>query len=179
MVNSVTVYTFSFTLLWFHTVYAVPDTHTAVNAPTRRTVSLGVNDDRMRCTTRNQKNAAPALMNAENRLMRTATESPSGDSSSSHARASSTNSGFPGGWGMPRMCAVAMYSLVSQNAVVGARVRAYRMNSAAADARAHRYGGRWWTETVTGSARAEVTRAVCAAWLMKPLGREVRDLDCV
>jgi hypothetical protein len=33
-------------------------------------------------------------------------------------------SGFPGGCGMPRMCAVAVYSLASQKAAVGARVSA-------------------------------------------------------
>jgi len=68
---------------------------------------------------------APALVAAAKRLMRTATERPSGDSSQLQLCASSTNSGFPGGWGMPRMCAVAMYSLVSQKAVVGASVATY------------------------------------------------------
>jgi hypothetical protein len=33
-----------------------------------------------------------------------------------------TKSGLPGGCGMPRTLAAAMYSEVSQNAVVGARV---------------------------------------------------------
>ena len=55
-------------------------------------------------------------------LMRTATDSPRGDSSRLQVRANDTNSGFPGGWGIPKMCAVAMYSLVSQNAVDGASV---------------------------------------------------------
>ena len=56
--------------------------------------------------------------------MRTAVESPKGASRMSHARASTTKSGFPGGCGMPSMWPVAMYSLVSQNAVVGATVAA-------------------------------------------------------
>ena len=58
-------------------------------------------------------------MSVEKRLTRTAVDRPNGARSSSHVRASTTKSGFPGGCGMPRMCAVAMYSLVSQNAVVG------------------------------------------------------------
>ena len=78
----------------------------------------------MWCTTRNQSAWAPALMKALKRFTRTATESPSGASRSDQALASTTKSGFPGGWGIPRMWAVAMYSLVSQNAVVGASVTA-------------------------------------------------------
>jgi hypothetical protein len=39
-----------------------------------------------------------------------------------HTCASSTNRGFPGGCGMPRTFAAAMYSDVSQNCVVGAIV---------------------------------------------------------
>ena len=45
--------------------------------------------------------------------------------------ASTTKSGFPGGCGIPRMCPVAMYSLVSQNAVVGASVTMYSRKIAA------------------------------------------------
>ena len=63
-------------------------------------------------------------MKALKRLMRTATARPVGSSRIDQARASTTKRGFPGGWGMPRMWPVAMYSLVSQNAVVGARVSA-------------------------------------------------------
>ena len=65
-------------------------------------------------------------MKAENRLIRVATESPRGARKSSHVRAISTKRGFPGGWGIPRMCPVAMYSLVSQKAVVGDSVTVYR-----------------------------------------------------
>ena len=61
-------------------------------------------------------------MKALKRFTRTATESPRGARSTDQARASTTKSGFPGGCGMPTMCAVAMYSLVSQKAVVGASV---------------------------------------------------------
>ena len=61
-------------------------------------------------------------MVVEKRLILTATDSPRGARMMSHARARTTKRGFPGGWGIPRMWAVAMYSLVSQKAVVGARV---------------------------------------------------------
>jgi hypothetical protein len=67
---------------------------------------------------------AAALVVAASRLIRTATESPDGARSRLHTCATMTKKGFPGGCGMPTMCAVAMYSLVSQNAVVGASVSA-------------------------------------------------------
>jgi hypothetical protein len=124
----------------------------------------------MRCSTRNQKNAAPADINDENRFTRTGLVSPSGSSGSSrsdHALASSTKSGFPGGCGMPRMCAVAMYSLVSQNAVVGASVMAYSANTIAPTPNAMRYGGSWRGSAARGSGRAGAVRAFGAAWLMK------------
>jgi hypothetical protein len=120
-----------------------------------------------RCTTRYQKNIVPAVMKAENRLILTAGVSPNGERSTSHARASTTNSGLPGGWGIPMMCAVAMYSLVSQNAVVGARVTVYSTNSATAAANAHRNGGRYVSAAKTGSVRVGDTRAVWAAWLIE------------
>ena len=41
-----------------------------------------------------------------------------------NTRPSSTKSGLPGGCGMPSTFAAAMYSEVSQNAVVGASVNA-------------------------------------------------------
>ena len=82
--------------------------------------------------TRNQSPCVAALMKALNRLIRMATESPRGARSSDHAFARTTKSGFPGGWGMPMMCPVAMYSLVSQNAVVGASVTTYSRNTAPA-----------------------------------------------
>src|SRR5690606_13056866 len=110
---------------WFHTVYAVALTMTAAIEPISRMRLLVVMYDRMRCTSRNQHPCASALIVALNRLMRTAGERPNGASSSSHARASSTNSGLPGGCGMPTMWAVAIYSLVSQNHVVGLSVQAY------------------------------------------------------
>ncbi len=124
MVKRLTVYTFSFTTDWFQVVNAVAAISAAAAAPTRAARSPPPPKRRMRCATRNQSAAEPAPIRALNRLTRTATESPVGARSSSQARASRTKSGLPGGWGMPRMCAVAMYSLVSQNAVVGASVSA-------------------------------------------------------
>src|SRR5882672_10097213 len=59
-----------------------------------------------------------------------------------HTCAISTNSGLPGGCGMPSTLAADMYSDVSQNWVVGATVRAYSANTAAATAAAMPYGGR-------------------------------------
>ena len=66
--------------------------------------------------------AAAADVDAANRLIRAATPRPVQPSSSSQARPTTTNNGFPGGCGIPRMWAVAMYSDVSQNDVVGASV---------------------------------------------------------
>ncbi len=65
---------------------------------------------------------AAALVTAAKRLIRTATDRPVGARRRLQTFATTTKKGFPGGWGMPRMWAVAMYSLVSQKAVVGARV---------------------------------------------------------
>src|SRR5690606_10905198 len=51
------------------------------------------------------------------------------------------NSGFPGGWGMPSTYAAAMYSEVSRNAVVGARVARYTRETTIPVPAAQRYGG--------------------------------------
>src|SRR6266853_1026907 len=59
-----------------------------------------------------------------------------------HVCASSTNSGLPGGCGTPSTYAAAMYSEVSQNCVVGARVAMYRSSAPAATRPAIRYEGR-------------------------------------
>jgi hypothetical protein len=175
MVKSETVYTFSFTVAWLHTVYAVAEMSTDTAAPPCRKTGRSVNVVRIRCTTRYQKNIVPAVMKAEKRLMRTAGDSPNGVRSTSHARASSTKSGLPGGWGMPRMCAVAMYSLVSQNQVVGPSVMPYSAKTAAAAARAARYGGRVAAGVCTGGPAETGVCAVGAAWLMD-LGAVVADL---
>ena len=81
--------------------------------------------------------ASRTPMVVEKRLILTATERPKGARRSSQARAKTTKRGLPGGCGMPRMWAVAMYSLVSQKAVVGARVTTYRNATPSVAMRAH------------------------------------------
>jgi hypothetical protein len=73
---------------------------------------------------------------AANRLIRAAYSEASGRRPNTWARI--TNSGFPGGWGIPSTRAAAMYSDASQNAVVGARVAAYTMSTMTKVARAQR-----------------------------------------
>src|SRR6266702_3544190 len=96
--SSDSVYTFSFTTDWFHTVNAVAVT--------------------------------TALVTAASRLIRSAYPAASG--SSPQAWAMMTNSGLPGGCGMPSTYAAAMYSEVSQNCVVGASVATYRIRAPSA-----------------------------------------------
>jgi hypothetical protein len=76
-------------------------------------------------------------MTVEKRLILIPTGRPNGVRRISHALARTTNRGFPGGWGIPRMWAVAMYSLVSQKAVVGASVRMYKAATDRVARRAH------------------------------------------
>jgi hypothetical protein len=49
-----------------------------------------------------------------------------------------TNSGFPGGWGSPKVYAAAMYSLVSHIAVEGERVIRYNTSAPSETPRAAR-----------------------------------------
>src|SRR5919108_3890985 len=95
-----------------------------------------------RSATRNKTPADAALVTAANKLMRTAYAAESGSRPKVCARM--TNSGLPGGWGMPSTFAAAMYSEVSQNAVVGARVARYIMKTTEAVRTAHQYGGVSW-----------------------------------
>src|SRR3954463_4501156 len=74
-----TVYTFSFTTLWFHTVNAVALSSAAVPAPASRVHRSSNHPDSTRSATRNQIAAATALHSAASMLMRTATL-PSGTS---------------------------------------------------------------------------------------------------
>ena len=79
----------------------------------------------MWCTTRNQSAWAAALMNGAEQVDAHRHREPQRTTGApTSARARTTKSGFPGGWGMPRMWPVAMYSLVSQNAVVRDSVKA-------------------------------------------------------
>src|ERR1019366_8188282 len=120
--SSDTVYTFSFTTDWFHTVKLVAPTsaHTAaaVSRAQRSAKRLLVTS----CATRNQIPADAALATAARRLMRTANSRAIGSVPNRYAI--STNSGLPGGCGIPTTFAAAMYSLVSHIAVVGASVAA-------------------------------------------------------
>src|ERR1043166_8938124 len=118
--SSETVYTFSFTVDWFHTVHEVAPTSTPAKAAAQRTHRTLMMGWSQRSATRNQRPEARALVTAANRLIRTAYDAASG--SRPKVWASRVNSGLPGGWGMPSTRAAAMYSDVSQNAVVGARV---------------------------------------------------------
>ena len=80
-----------------------------------------------RSATRNQSPAPPALVIAAKRLIRTEYSAASGGSP--QACAISVKSGLPGGCGMPSTLAAAMYSDVSQKAVVGDRVMRYTTNT--------------------------------------------------
>src|SRR5204863_8383701 len=84
--------------------------------------------------------AAIALVAAASRLMRMAYPPASG--SSHHVWDISTNSGLPGGCGMPSTYAAAMYSDLSQNCAVGASVSTYNTRAPRATRPAQRYGGR-------------------------------------
>ena len=108
---------------WVHTVKAVAPIHTAAMAATSTSRRSSRKRPTMRTTARNQKKLAPAESVAPSALILSATGRPVKAVSTSHARPTTTKSGFPGGWGSPRMCAVVTYSDASQKPVVGARVR--------------------------------------------------------
>lgn len=124
-----TVYTFSFTTLWFHTVKQVAPSVEAAAAMTRRGTLGNCQPRNVRCATRNQIAALMALVVAASRFTRPAYVS--GNGISAKAWATSTNSGLPGGWGMPNTLAAAMYSLASHMAVVGASVTTYSNSTTA------------------------------------------------
>src|SRR5256712_14052187 len=123
MDSSDTVYTFSFTTDWFHTVNAVAATSAPATAARRRGSRAGTHARIQRSLTRNQHPAAIALVTPASRLIRIAYPAASGNKP--QAWAMSTDSGLPGGCGMPGTYAAAMYSDVSQNCVVGASVDTY------------------------------------------------------
>jgi hypothetical protein len=114
-----TVYTFSFTTLWFHTVNTDALSSAAVIAATMRVHRSSDQATSTRSATRNQIAADTALQTAASRFTRTATEL---NGRSEATRPNSTNSGLPGGCGMPSVYAAVMYSLASHIAVVGASV---------------------------------------------------------
>src|SRR5690606_15774508 len=112
------VYTFSFTVDWFHTVQLRAPARTPANAAARRGPRAGRIGRIQRSATRNQNPAPAADVTAAKRLIRLAYSAASGISPQTCAMR--VNSGLPGGCGIPSTFAAAMYSEVSQNAVVGA-----------------------------------------------------------
>ena len=91
--------------------------------PTRKTRAAAASSPRAPrasdwCANRNRNPAEPALNVAAMRFVFAAVVSPG--ISMSHTRPSITNTGVPGGCGIPRMWAVAMNSPASQNVTVGA-----------------------------------------------------------
>jgi hypothetical protein len=118
-----TVYTFSLTTDWLQTVKAVAPMSAASEPPTIRCHRCGNQLTSTRSVIRNHMPADTALDTAARMLTRAATEPAMG--SSEKKRPINTKNGLPGGCGMPRVYAAAMYSLVSHIAVDGARVMRY------------------------------------------------------
>src|SRR4051812_21915354 len=92
-----TVYTFSFTTLWFHTVNAVAPRSAAVTAAVMRVHFTIDHVANTRSATRNHSPADIALQNAARKFTRAATLL---IGTSEATRPSSTKSGFPGGCGI-------------------------------------------------------------------------------
>src|SRR5690242_10841470 len=140
MPASETVYTFSFTTLWFHTVNEVAPISVATAAPRMRCRLVGSQFTSTRSVTRNHIAAETALQIAASTLMRIATLGAMG--STENTRPIRTKNGLPGGWGRPSVYAAAMYSLVSHIAVDGDRVSRYRQRTTNPAPAAARYEGR-------------------------------------
>jgi hypothetical protein len=138
--SSETVYTFSFTTLWFHTVKAVAPMSVAAPAPTSRCHRSRSHPTRTRSVIRNQAAAESAEQSAASTFTRCATVGAMGRWVKTLP--SSTKNGLPGGCGIPSTYAAAMYSLASHIAVDGARVSRYSPNTTAAAMPAARYEGR-------------------------------------
>src|SRR5262245_22571672 len=130
MPASDTVYTFSFTTDWFHTVNAVAPSSVAIDAPRIRCQRAGNQPTSTRSVTRNHIAAATAEHSAARTLIRDATLAAIG--SSAKTRPIRTKSGLPGGWGRPSVNAAEMYSLVSHMAVDGDSVARYSTKTHAA-----------------------------------------------
>src|SRR6266545_6689938 len=93
--SRLSVYTFSFTTDWFHTVNAVAATSAPARAASRRGHCVVTTLRSQRSPIRNQQPAEAALVTAANRLIRSAY--PWAQGISPHTWATSTNRGFPGG----------------------------------------------------------------------------------
>ena len=123
MPTSESVYTFSLTTDCDHTVNAVAPISAASEPPAMRCHLRGSQLTSTRSVTRNHIPAETALHSAAKMLIRIATFGAIG--MIANTRPMRTNSGLPGGCGMPRMYAAAMYSLVSHIAVEGESVTRY------------------------------------------------------
>src|SRR5215204_3690731 len=141
MPTSETVYTFSFTTDWFHTVNDVAPISTASAPPTIRCQRSGNQETSTRSVMRNHIPALTALHTAASTFTRKATVGPN-SGLIANTRPSNTKNGLPGGCGSPNVYAAAMYSLVSHIAVEGARVSRYRTSTASEAIAAARYDGR-------------------------------------
>src|SRR3989442_2373727 len=161
--SSETVYTFSFTTDWFHTVNAVAATSAPATAARRRGMRAGTHSRIRRSLTGNRAPAAIALVTAASRLMRMAYPAASG--SSPHVWAISTNRGLPGGCGMPSTYAAAMYSDVSQNCVVGASVSTYNTRAPRTTRPAQRYGGRSGDTSAREDSESRLGAVICVTRL--------------
>src|SRR5207302_10700964 len=118
MDRSDSVYTFSFTTDWFHTVNAVAALSAPATAARRRGSRAGTQLRIQRSPTRNQHPAAIALVTAASRLIRSAYAAARGNRP--QVWAISVNNGLPGGCGMPSTQAAAMSPDPPQNGVGGA-----------------------------------------------------------
>src|SRR5579862_1410454 len=103
---------------------------TAAEAPRIRCQRYGSQPASTRSVIRNHMPAEAALHAAARRLMREAKFGAIGNIPIVWPRI--TKNGLPGGWGMPRTYAAAMYSLVSHIAVDGASVSTYKPNTSTA-----------------------------------------------
>src|SRR4051812_45530933 len=111
MPTSDTVYTFSFTTDWFHTVNDVAPITAASTPPRTRCHRCGNQLTSTRSARRTHSPADTALQIAARMLIRIATVDAMGRIE--NTRPTMTKSGLPGGWGSPSVYAAAMYSLVS------------------------------------------------------------------
>src|SRR5438552_11193048 len=86
--------------------------------------------------------------------------------------ASSTNSGLPGGWGIPSTRAAVSYSGVSQSCTVGASVTAYKTKTSKVTSAAAPYGG-----AVSSGAAGEPLTRLMSTHLARRLEAQRRVLE--
>src|SRR5918995_5040860 len=120
--TSDTVYTFSLTTAWLHTVNAVAPIKAASAPPSTRCQRSASQLTSTRSVIRNQTPADTAAHVAASMFTQNAGFMPG---MMEKTRPIKTKNGFPGGWGSPTTYAAAMYSLVSHIAVEGPSVMMY------------------------------------------------------